>query len=360
MKKLFFSLVALPLAFAAQGTQGSDQYPNTFTSRSADVQAFDNEAKKYNDWAISLGGGFSFIPHGDLTSFSNDEFKSGWNGYVSLDKQITHEFGLNLMYSKGKTNQVGQLPMPYGAKAGLANAWTKYDKISLLGDANLTQLFGRTRPFRDYKVAFHGYAGIGLMGYETELVDKDLSPASRPVKVDQELGIASFIFDLGAGVKFKASKSVDFEIRTMYTFTGDEEFDGGGDERKPSGAGSERISYNLINDTFADNLWTVTAGLSVKLGKHEEHLQWVDPLKDIYGRMDTLLLEENTKLKTCVKGDMDNDAICDDWDKELDTPAGARVDGSGKAFDMDLDGTIDLYDKCPTVAGPTSNQGCPQ
>ena len=43
----------------------------------------------------------------------------------------------------------------------------------------------------------------------------------------------------------------------------------------------------------------------------------------------------------------------------MNTPAGARVDGSGKALDTDLDGVIDLYDKCVTVPGPVENNGCP-
>ncbi|HQD45236.1 MAG TPA: OmpA family protein, partial [Kaistella sp.] len=51
--------------------------------------------------------------------------------------------------------------------------------------------------------------------------------------------------------------------------------------------------------------------------------------------------------------------VCDDWDRQLDTPAGARVDGAGVALDMDLDGVIDLYDKCVTVPGPVENNGCP-
>ncbi|WP_241316789.1 OmpA family protein, partial [Chryseobacterium arthrosphaerae] len=55
----------------------------------------------------------------------------------------------------------------------------------------------------------------------------------------------------------------------------------------------------------------------------------------------------------------DNDGVCDDWDRQLDTPAGARVDGAGVALDTDLDGVIDLYDKCVTVPGPVENNGCP-
>ncbi|MGV4468690.1 OmpA family protein, partial [Ornithobacterium rhinotracheale] len=55
----------------------------------------------------------------------------------------------------------------------------------------------------------------------------------------------------------------------------------------------------------------------------------------------------------------DDDGVCDDWDRELNTPLGARVDGAGRALDTDLDGVIDLYDKCVTLPGPADNDGCP-
>lgn len=361
MKKNLFSLVALPAIIFAQGTDNAGKYPNTFSSGSPDVQVWNSAAKKYNDWSISVGGGAAFIAHGDLTSFRKDHFKMGWNAYGSIDKQLTHEFGVSVMYQMGKTEQTGQLPMPYGAKSGVAEAWTKYKKLTIMGDANLTELFRRVYPSRDYNLALHAYAGIGMMGYETELVDKYLSPASRPIKVDQPLNMASFVYDLGLGLKYKLTSIADLELRALYTFTGDEEFDGGGDERMPTGSGSEYTRYNLINDSYADNMLNVSLGLSFKLGKHDEHLQWIDPMQDIYSRTDALMLKNSdAAVMVCTKGDLDNDAVCDDWDRELNTPAGARVDGAGRALDMDLDGVIDLYDKCPTQVGPASNNGCPQ
>ncbi|MGZ5264448.1 MAG: OmpA family protein, partial [Kaistella sp.] len=71
------------------------------------------------------------------------------------------------------------------------------------------------------------------------------------------------------------------------------------------------------------------------------------------------LADKNQDVEVCKKGDADNDGVCDDWDRQLDTPAGARVDGAGVALDTDLDGVIDLYDKCVTVPGPVENNGCP-
>jgi len=81
-------------------------------------------------------------------------------------------------------------------------------------------------------------------------------------------------------------------------------------------------------------------------------------LQEIYYKLD-VLNDKTDDIEVCKKGDADNDGVCDDWDRQLDTPAGARVDGAGVALDTDLDGVIDLYDKCVTVPGPVENQGCP-
>ena len=61
-------------------------YPNTFTFGSAKVSKFDNKAKRYNDWAITFGGGTSIMHHGDLTSLNQDGKNFGWNAYVGLSK----------------------------------------------------------------------------------------------------------------------------------------------------------------------------------------------------------------------------------------------------------------------------------
>lgn len=86
---------------------------------------------------------------------------------------------------------------------------------------------------------------------------------------------------------------------------------------------------------------------------------WHDPMQEIYYKLD-VLANKNIDVVVCKKGDGDNDGVCDDWDRQLNTPAGARVDGSGVALDTDLDGVIDLDDKCVTVPGSESNFGCPK
>jgi len=362
MKLGLLLLATLPIAAYAQDSiavSSSNEYPNTFSSGSANIQKFDNKARRLNDWAVSIGGGGAFMTTADLSSFYNEKINWGYNAYISLDKQISHTFGLSLQYQMGKTNQQAQLAT--NPAAGIANAWTKYHQVSLIGDINFSNLLRRVDNHSLYKWAIHGYAGIGLQGYETLLLDDDTSryaPNRLPIMIDQKLGIASFFYQGGVGLKYNVSKLVDVEARVMYIISGDEEFDGGGSGRALESAAGDRINYNLINDSYSDNMMTVNLGLSFKLGKHTSHLAWHDPLQEVYYR--AYVLENATnELVVCEKGDNDNDGVCDDWDRELNTPAGARVDGSGVALDMDLDGIIDLYDKCVTVAGSADNNGCP-
>lgn len=334
-------------------------YPNTFTSGSSNVQKFDNNARQFRDWAISAGGGAAFMAKADLLSYYDKKLDWGWNAYVSLDKQISHTFGLSLQYQVGQTNQRGQLPGVYGELAGVADAWTKYQQVSLLGDLNFSNLLRRVDNLSNYRWALHGYAGVGVQGFRTLLIDQNGSrwstmPPRIPIEVYQEMGIKSFFAQGGVGLKYNTGKLIDVEARVMYIKTGDEEFDGGGWTRNQAPV----IDYNLISDTYTDDMVTFNLGLSFKLGRHLTHLAWYDPLQNIYSRV-SALENANQDLIVCESGDKDNDAVCDDWDRQLDTPAGARVDGAGVALDMDLDGIIDLYDKCVTVPGPAENNGCP-
>lgn len=366
MKLNLLLTLAFPMAFFAQSTTVDStsvdrtigDYPNAFSSGSADVRTFDNSSRLFRDWSVSIGGGGAFQHNGDVNSFYDGKTDWGWNLYASLDKQITHVFGLGLHYQTGETNQKAMLPGDLGAAAGVATAYTKYHQLSLMGDINFSNLMRRVDNHSPYRWAMHGYAGVGFQGYNTLLLDNDMSrystnPPRIPIKIDQKLGLDTFMFHLGTGVKYNASKLIDIEARALYTITGDDSFDGGGHGK------NARPPYNAINPGTSDNLLTVNLGLTFKLGGHDTHLSWYDPLQDINGRIGVLEAKPNEFI-VCERGDADNDGVCDDWDRQLDTPAGARVDGAGVALDMDLDGVIDLYDKCVTVPGTVENSGCPK
>lgn len=349
----FALALAIPTAMFAQDSVAvsTGGYPNTFNSGSGNVSPFTQESKRFNDWSISVGAGVPLLITSDLTSLNNGNGKNlfGYSAYLSVDKAITHAFGLNLQYDRGETRQ-GWFNTKTDNASGTGyqdvGARTQYDAISLLGDINFSNLLRRVDNKSPYRWALHGYAGIGTLAYRSYLEDasgQKLMTEIKPFKLGSMFGQA------GAGVKYKINRRIDVEGRVMYIVTGDDEFDGGGEQYS---------NINRREDQISDNFFNATLGLSLKLGKHESHLMWHDPLQEIYYKLD-VLADKNQDVEVCKKGDADNDGVCDDWDRQLDTPAGARVDGAGVALDTDLDGVIDLYDKCVTVPGPVENNGCP-
>ena len=317
---------------------------------------FTQEDKKFNDWAISAGVGVPLVQSADLTSIKNGNGKNlfGYSAYLSVDKAITHAFGLNLQYEMGETKQ-GMVNLKKDAGLG---ARTQYQALSLLGDINFSNLLRRSDNHSPYRWALHGYAGVGTLGYKAYRQDADpLNPnnklGEKLITDVQFLKKFSLFGQAGAGLKFNVNRRIDIEGRLMYVVTGDDNFDGG------DGGVYSLNTSNAREEQYSDNFFNATLGISLKLGKHASHLMWHDPLKEIYYRLD-VLENKNVDVEVCKKGDGDNDGVCDDWDRQLDTPAGARVDGAGVALDADLDGVIDLKDKCVTVPGPVENDGCPK
>lgn len=351
--KIKFATLAL-LAAISPGTilaQNNDKFYSGDKNN-----PFTQEDKKFNDWAISAGVGVPLVRSADLTSIKNGNGKNlfGYSAYLSVDKAITHAFGLNLQYEMGETKQ-GMVNLKKDAGLG---ARTQYQALSLLGDINFSNLLRRSDNHSPYRWALHGYAGVGTLGYKAYRQDADpLNPnnklGEKLITDVQFLKKLSLFGQAGAGLKFNVNRRIDIEGRLMYVVTGDDNFDGG------DGGVYSLNTSNAREEQYSDNFINATLGITLKLGKHASHLMWHDPLQEIYYRLD-VLENKNVDVEVCKKGDGDNDGVCDDWDRQLDTPAGARVDGAGVALDADLDGVIDLKDKCVTVPGPVENDGCPK
>lgn len=344
--------LALPTVAFAQSSATNDAYPNAYSSGSANFSPFTQSSKRFNDWAVSFGAGVPLVQSADLTSikgFGVGKNLFGWSGYFSIDKAITHAFGLKLQYDKGETKQgfadiKDKVTIPYELGAGR----TQYDAISLLGDINFSNLFRRVDNKSNFRWAIHGYAGIGTLAYRAYYQAPGMSYNQVLNSEIKPFSLSSLFGQAGAGLKYRATQTLDLEARVMYVVTGNDGFDG-----------ASGIWYNhTANANPSDNMFNLQLGVTYNIGKNESHLFWHDPLQEIYYKLD-VLVNKNVEVEVCKKGDTDNDGICDDWDRQLDTPVGARVDGAGIALDTDLDGVIDLYDKCVTVPGPVENKGCP-
>src|SRR5690606_1307216 len=120
--------------------------------------------------------------------------------------------------------------------------------------------------------ALHGYAGIGSIGYRAYV--EDAAGQRLVTEVKPSLDKWSLFGQAGAGLKYKVNRRIDLEGRLMYVVTTDDSFDGGAGQ------------YNAREEQVSDNFMNATLGLSLKLGKHESHLMWHDPLQEIYYKLD--------------------------------------------------------------------------
>jgi OOP family OmpA-OmpF porin len=362
---LAFSFSAFAYAQDTNTTTNTSEYPNTFSSGSANVSKFTQESKRFNDWSISFGAGLPLVQSADLTSIKNGNGGGanlfGYSAYLSVDKAITHAFGLSLQYDRGETRQgwfdtkdaIPAMANPYSNPPAAGR--TQYDAISIIGDLNFSNLLRRVDNKSPYRWALHGYVGFGTIAYRAYQKSVFTGGTQNLMSEVKPFNLKSMFAQLGTGLKYKINKRFDLEARAMYVETGTDEFDGGGSYL---GGGVFATPVNTREENTTDRFFNFTLGATLKLGKHESHLFWHDPMQELYYKID-VLANKNQDIEVCKSGDKDNDGVCDDWDRQLDTPAGARVDGAGVALDTDLDGVIDLYDKCVTVPGPVENQGCP-
>ncbi|WP_395093483.1 OmpA family protein [Vaginella massiliensis] len=307
---------------------------------------FTKEDKKFNDWSVSFFAGGNVLQNTDLVSWDAGYFKPGYDFQFQVNRQLTHAFGLSLMYQFGKTRQHGTVDDYYISNyRGKVDGRTKYNAISLLGDVNFSNLLRRSDNRTELKLALHGYFGAGLLGYKAERNNfRGSGPDGYVVITDQKLGDKSVFFQGGAGLRYEINNKFDVELRAMYFMSGDEEFDASGDPWP---------GYWTAADTEEgrdDNMITLSLGVHYKFGPDRESLQWAPYM------VQPILAPVATPFE-CI--DEDNDGVCDQWDKCPNTPEGYKVDGSGCPLDTDGDGLVDTEDECPTIPGPLTNKGCP-
>lgn len=250
------ALVLPSFAFAQDSVAVSTgKYPNAFTSGSAKVSPFTQASKRFDDWAVSAGVGLPFMQSSDLTSIKSygaGKNLFGWSAYLSVDKAITHAFGLKLQYDKGETRQGYVNTKDRVASPSGDGARTQYDALSILGDINFSNLLRRYDNHSPYRWALHGYAGAGTIAYRAYRQDAGTSYNEQQlVKEVKPFKFGSFFAQAGTGLKYRATKSLDLEARAMYIVTGDENFDGAGGKYY-NGRINDNPSDNIINLTLGD------------------------------------------------------------------------------------------------------------
>ncbi|NDP22905.1 MAG: hypothetical protein GZ091_17775 [Paludibacter sp.] len=137
---------------------------------------------------------------------------------------------------------------------------------------------------------------------------------------------ADFIIPLGAGLRFKITKTISLQYQYVYNFTNSDVHD-------------QNRSGGVINNIFGTPLHPVSKAGNDAFGQH---------------LISFVLSFEKPK-------DSDKDGIQDIYDECPDTPKNIKVDEDGCPIDSDKDGVPDYLDKCYSTPAnvKVDANGCP-
>lgn len=277
---------------------------------------------QYRTWSLGVNGGVlsPFVAIGGSNDFTNFDVNLGYG--ISLRKQLGHAFGLEGNVFRGKVSGTNK-DAPGGAVNGIREFETELAYATdLRGVVNVATVdFLR----RENSVNFFVTAGYGVAAYRTALNGADVKnlPENKGDNGDKKYIKEAYI-PVGAGIKFKVSERVSFNLGYTMHFLDGDNFDG----VYAKATTKDKFSYGY-------------AGLEFSLGsKSKPNLDWVNPLALMYDELkDPSLRQEVEALKNRVsnieksvedlKKDSDGDGVADQFDKCPGTPAGTAVDGSG-------------------------------
>lgn len=290
---------------------------------SSSAKVFGGRAQ-YRTWSLGINGGVltPVVVTGGTNDFTNWDVNLGYG--ISLRKQLGHAFGLEGNIFRGKLSGTNK-----DATGGIKNGVKEFETdiqyaADLRGVVNVATVdFLR----RENSVNFFVTAGYGLMAYNPKVTLANGTVVNNKGKFGEK-GDKDFIKEayipVGAGIKFKVSDRVSFNLAYTMNFVDGDNVDG------VYAGGTSKDKYSYAN-----------AGLEFSLGsKSKPNLDWVNPVAMMYDELkDPSLRQEVEALKNRVsnveksvedlKKDSDGDGVADQFDKCAGTPAGTKVDGSG-------------------------------
>jgi OOP family OmpA-OmpF porin len=311
------SLVALMGAASLANAQDA---PATTSS----AKVFGGRAQ-YRTWSLGINAGVlaPAVVTGGSDDFSNWDVNLGYG--ISLRKQLGHAFSLEGNIFRGKlsaTNKDAAGGVRYGTREFETDLQYGVDLRGVVNVATVDFLR------RENSVNFFVSAGYGLLAYDPSLTLQSGTVVNNKGNYgdagDNNDFIKGAYIPVGAGIKFKVSDRVSFNLAYTMNFVDADQVDG----LYAGGTSKDKFSY-------------ASAGLEFSLGsKAKPNLDWVNPVALMYDELkDPTLRQEVEALKNRVsnveksvedlKKDTDGDGVADQFDKCAGTPAGTAVDGSG-------------------------------
>jgi len=191
------------------------------------------------------------------------------------------------------------------------------------------------------RISFYAVAGFGFVSFKSTIYSlKDNSPLPSNKYYYGISGKKNTIetdIPLGLGIKYKLNNKLNVGFEYVLHNVLSDKLDAFANQTATTSALSGIWLRQGAYDKFG--LAQLTLGYNI-LGKNDkaENIEWANPFDD-------KIINQKTVTETDLLRDMDGDGVADLLDKEPNTPAGCRVDGSGRAMDTDGDGVIDCKDR---------------
>jgi OOP family OmpA-OmpF porin len=276
---------------------------------------------QFRTFSIGLNGGAlaPVVLTGGNNDYTNWDVNFGYG--ISLRKQVAHSFGIQANLLKGDLSGNNS-----DAPGGIAGIYKSYKTkiayaVDFKGVINVATIdFLKRENNVNFSLAF----GYGLMAYAPTYITSDGNSVTWEGKAN---GGSKYVKEaylpLGAGVKFKVTDCINFDLGYTMNYVDGGNVDGSRIKKK-----NDKFSYTSL-------------GLEFALGsKSKEDLTWANPVANMYDELnDSSLREDVKKLKTRtdsvdqsvedLKKDSDGDGVADHFDKCPNTPAGVKVDGAG-------------------------------
>ena len=237
----------------------------------------------------------------------------GWGGGINAMYSINSVFGIQGQLVFGTASGSNRY------KNGYFNA--EFVEPTLNVHLNLSNLFFPAKAGKS-KFSTYGYIGAGLNSFRSRLYllsnssisayqgysDAKLTPAKPTVEI---------VVPIGFGVKYKLNDHISLTLETSARYLNTDKFDA-----YAAGKGKDVYQYTSLGAVYKFSAKEQTTDAAAM----EEKVAQVSELIDGFG-------------------DKDGDGIADKYDKDNNTPKGAKAYGDGTSVDTDGDGVADYMDQ---------------
>jgi OOP family OmpA-OmpF porin len=264
----------------------------------ADEQDTIQGSNDFNKWSIDINGGLNKATN-PMAKGYYIKATNFFHADLGFRYMFNTKFGLKLEGGYDVLNN-DENSLPFK---------TEIIRLGLQGYVNL----GRVMQFETFTKRLNvlGHVGVGVAQMTND-------------RYNGEDHIGNFILGLTAQYKLADRVALNADVSMLNNFHHHRTWDGSDYDQD-------------LSQGFDSTLYNVSLGLSIYLGKHQQHADWfIDEKKDDLEDLELRLAELETMMD-----DSDKDGVPDYLDSEPNTITGVAVDSKGRTIDKNGNGVPD-------------------